>query len=202
MATATTPPTTGLRHDQNEHGLKRRQSEEPDDAVDSKRQRTSPGKNSPTTTRDDATGEKESNDTSLEEQKPADTGDTLRKSSAVDEKQRSKRLFGALLGNLRQPGDRTSKRRQEIESRSKAKLQRQDDERLEDRQRRLEQLAEQRKITQVRVDEQNVGLTTQYVVKMRLTRRADAPTAPSDARQSELSSDSDRAETGKLSLCA
>lgn len=75
----------------------------------------------------------------------------------MDEKQRSKRLFGALLGNLRQPGDRNSKRRQEIESRRKAELQQQDNERLEDRQRRQEQLAEQRKITQVKVDEQNVG---------------------------------------------
>lgn len=154
---ASTEPQHHTDHDQDGHGRKRRLSQGTDEAVDSKRQRTSPGKNSPTATRDDAAGEKDSNERPTDENKPGDIGDTRRKSSAVDEKQRSKRLFGALLGNLRQPGDRNSKRRQEIESRRKAELQQQDNERLEDRQRRQEQLAEQRKITQVKVDEQNVG---------------------------------------------
>ncbi|EMC99280.1 hypothetical protein BAUCODRAFT_60616, partial [Baudoinia panamericana UAMH 10762] len=72
------------------------------------------------------------------------------------EKQRSKRLFGALLGNLNQPRDRTSTRRQEIEARRKAELQRQDDERLEDKQRRLESLAEHRRRKQWDVDEDNM----------------------------------------------
>ena len=150
-------PGTG-EHKAHEHGMKRRHSEEPTEEIESKRQRTSPGKNSPTATRDDAASANDSNGTPAKEQKPVDGGDARRRSSKVDEKGRSKRLFGALLGNLRHPGDRTTKRRQEIEERRKAELEKQDHERLEDRQRRKEQLAEQRKVTQVRVDEQNVSM--------------------------------------------
>lgn len=136
------------------NGLKRRQSNvsEQEQENESKRQRISPGKNSPAAARDDAN----------RTQQPIDGGshdsrEARRKSNVADEKQRSKRLFGALLGSLSQPGDRTSKRRQEIESRRKAELQRQDEERVEDNQRRQEQLAEQRKKAQVNVDEEIVG---------------------------------------------
>lgn len=142
------------------NGLKRRHSEELEGEAGSKRQRTSPGKNSPPATRDGAAGDKDTQDTPTEDQHSIPAGGTPRKSSVVDEKQRSKRLFGALLGNLRQPEDRASKRRQEIESRKKAELRKQDDERLEDRQRRQEQLVEQRKVAQVKVDEENVGPLT------------------------------------------
>lgn len=91
------------------------------------------------------------------EEQPADSRGAHRKTGVADEKQRSRRLFGALLGNLNQPGDRTSKRRQEIESRRKAELQRQDDDRVEDKQRRQERIAEHRRKEQVKVDEQNVS---------------------------------------------
>ncbi|KAK5128038.1 hypothetical protein LTR85_005155 [Meristemomyces frigidus] len=138
-------------------GLKRRRSELTEQ--ESKRQRTSPGKESPAVKTEELRDEKHDTPTDA---KPApkaeDPRDTRRKSGVADEKQRSKRLFGALLGPLNNSGDRTSKRRQEIEARRKAELQRQDDERLEDKQRRLEQLAQQRKDVQKKVDEQNMRM--------------------------------------------
>ena len=137
------------------NGLKRRQSDVEKDEQESKRQRISPGKNSPIAVRDDATP-KPPTTAGLPAERPADSRKARRKSGVADEKQRSKRLFGALLGSLNQPSDRTSKRRQEIESRRKAELQRQDDERVEDKLRRQERLAEQRKKAQTKVDEQNV----------------------------------------------
>ncbi|GAB7327952.1 hypothetical protein MBLNU13_g11718t2 [Cladosporium sp. NU13] len=137
------------------NGLKRRQSEVSEQ--ENKRLRASPGKTSPdpettcaSARRDsNAPGDehlwRESTDKAAEEQAPQQA-ETRRKSSAVNEKDRSRRLFGGLLGSLSQKGDsRTTKRRQEIESRRKAELQRQDDEHLEDKQRRLEQLAEKRR---------------------------------------------------------
>lgn len=137
------------------NGLKRRQSEVSEQ--ENKRLRASPGKTSPDpeTTRasarrdSNAPGEegsrRESTDKAAGDKAPQQV-ETRRKSSAVNEKDRSRRLFGGLLGSLSQKGDsRTTKRRQEIESRRKAELQRQDDEHLEDKQRRLEQLAEKRK---------------------------------------------------------
>lgn len=144
------------------NGLKRRHSEASEQ--DSKRQRTSPGKSPPKAESKDeeATGEEEAQPEKEEDhavkpaQKPADPREFRRKSGVADEKQRSKRLFGALLGNLNQPGDRVSRRRSEIEQRRKAELQKQDDERLEDRQKRLEKLAAQRKKEQINVDEQHV----------------------------------------------
>lgn len=90
--------------------------------------------------------------------KPVDDREQRRRSTAVDEKQRGKRLFGALLGNLKQPSDRVSKKRQEIEGRRKAELQRQDNERLEDKQRRLDRLAAHRKNVQKTVDQENVRI--------------------------------------------
>jgi hypothetical protein len=145
------------------NGLKRRQSEEPEQ--ETKRQRTSPGKSSPTATKVDEVVE-EQEDRKLEhsndqdsapkaEQKPESRA-VKRKAGVVDEKQRSKRLFGSLLGNLNQPGDRSSKKRQEIEARRKAELKRQDEERVEDKNRRLEQLAEHRKKVQAKVNEETV----------------------------------------------
>ncbi|KAK5730923.1 hypothetical protein LTR15_000861 [Elasticomyces elasticus] len=150
-----------------ENGLKR--GREDDVEQESKRQRTSPGKNSPTAVKIETETVKQDlsdkHDTpaheakSLEskpEQPNTDTTQPRRKGVVTDEKQRSKRLFGALLGNLNQPGDRTSKRRQEIEARRKAELQRQDDERVEEKQRRLEALAEHRSTVQKKVDEESV----------------------------------------------
>jgi hypothetical protein len=140
------------------NGVKRRLSDsaEEEKEQENKRQRVSPGKNSPTTARDgDASSNRPATDAEVQE-KTADTREVRRKSTITDEKQRSKRLFGALLGNLNQPKDRTAKRRQEIESRKQAELQRQDDERLEDKQRRQQKLAEQRKKVQVKVEEENV----------------------------------------------
>ena len=140
------------------NGAKRRLSDsaEEEKEQENKRQRISPGKSSPTTARDgDASSNRPATDAEVPE-KTADPREGRRKSTVPDEKQRSKRLFGALLGNLNQPKDRTAKRRQEIESRKKAELQRQDDERLEDKQRRQQKLAEQRKKAQVEVEEENV----------------------------------------------
>lgn len=138
------------------YSLKRRHSEAAEAGQESKRQRISPGKNSPTTARDDANDGSPKEGATTQEQPNVDQRGARRKSSIADEKQRSKRLFGALLGSLNQPGDRTSKRRQEIESRRKAELQRQDDERVEDKLRRQEKHAERRRREQERVDEQNV----------------------------------------------
>lgn len=153
------------------NGLKRRASDVQDvseQEQESKRQRMSPGKISPTaepSTHDDGSERSESRPGNTHEEKPPDSpvdtqhGEPTRRKTGptMHDKQRSKRLFGALLGNLNQPGDRASKRRQEIESRRKAELQRQDDERLEDKKQRLEKLAEKRKETQREVDEKNVG---------------------------------------------
>jgi hypothetical protein len=151
------PPTTSL---------KRRQSEVLEQ--ENKRLRASPGKTSPdpetaraSAHRDsDAPNEegsrRESTDKAAGEQSPP-REDARRKSSAVNEKDRSRRLFGGLLGSLSQKGDsRTTKRRQEIESRRKAELQRQDDEHVEDKQRRLEQLAEKRKRVKKQLEDESV----------------------------------------------
>jgi len=142
--------------------MKRRQSASPEQEWESKRQRISPGKNSPSATRDNASrnGEEDATTSPAVKDDAPVPKDPPRKASVVDEKQRSKRLFGALLGNLKQPGDRTSKRRQEIETRRKAELQRQDDERLEDRQKRLKKLEEQRKIAKGVLEERNVRWTS------------------------------------------
>ncbi|KAK4962874.1 hypothetical protein LTR10_000501 [Elasticomyces elasticus] len=160
-----------------ENGLKR--GREDDVEQESKRQRTSPGKNSPTAVKIETETVKQNlsdkRDTpaheakSLEskpEQPNTDTTQPRRKGVVTDEKQRSKRLFGALLGNLNQPGDRTSKRRQEIEARRKAELQRQDDERVEEKQRRLEALAEHRSTVQKKVDEESMRIRHANTLKM------------------------------------
>lgn len=127
------------------NGLKRRQSDVSEQ--ENKRLRTSPGKTSPdpetSRARDAPSEDRPRRESATEQQQPRDS---RRKSSAVNEKDRSRRLFGGLLGPLSQKDDsRTTKRRQEIESRRKAELQRQDDEHVEDKQRRLEQLAEKRR---------------------------------------------------------
>lgn len=154
------------------NGVKRRHSEHGSadvDTIDSKRRRTSgKGKDSPVAMpaeQDIAQIKQEPEPTPTQSESPApklpaqkaeDTRESRRKSAVGDEKQRSKRLFGALLVSQNQPSDRVSKRRGEIEQRKKAELQKQFDERLEDRQRRLEKLAIQRKREQIRVDEDNV----------------------------------------------
>jgi hypothetical protein len=156
---------TPLDTSNEQNGLKRRQSEMSETETENKRQRT--GK-SPPTTSEEKPSDKTSDSTTRQDspsttangectQQAATGREERRKSGVADEKQRSKRLFGALLGNLNQPRDRTTKRRAEIEQRRKAELEKQDNERLEDKQRRLAKLAHQRKKEQVFVDEQNVG---------------------------------------------
>jgi hypothetical protein len=158
------------------NGLKRRQSEVSEQ--ENKRLRASPGKTSPDpeTTRasarrdSDAPGEegalRESTDKAAEGQQ----GAPRRKSSAINEKDRSRRLFGGLLGSLSQKGDsRTTKRRQEIESRRKAELQRQDDEHIEDKQRRLEQLAEKRRRVKKELEAETVRIRGQTCTTRDLT---------------------------------
>lgn len=149
------------------NALKRRQSDLAEEEEDSKRQRTSPGKESPQPASTAADGENANGDEASKKDSPQDSTKPAadrrgsggrRKSSVVDEKQRSKRLFGGLLGNLAQPGNTVSKRRQEIEARRKAELQRQDDERVEDKQKRAEQSAARRQQLKRKFDEQAVGL--------------------------------------------
>lgn len=144
------PPANG--------GLKRRQpehSEAPEQ--ESKRLRASPGQTSPAPEAAPASANTESTRRQSTD-KTSEPRDARRKSSVISEKDRSRRLFGGLLGSLSQKGDsRTTKRRQEIESRKKAELQQQDDENLEDKQKRLEQLVEKRRRVKKRMDEETVS---------------------------------------------
>lgn len=82
---------------------------------------------------------------------------THRKDGQLDEKQRSRRLFGSLLGTLGQGADRTVKRRQEIENRRKAELRQQDDAHAGDQNRNVAQLNHKRKHDQWSVDEEDVS---------------------------------------------
>ena len=151
------PPTNGLKRRQSDIPS---QDQEQEQEQESKRQRiSSPGKNSPpAAARDTSTTDPTH---STKQEKPAESRQDRRKSSIADEKQRSRRLFGALLGSLNPAAsDRTSKRRAEIESRRKAELQRQDDERVEDKLRREERVKEQRRIVQERVEGENVCTTS------------------------------------------
>lgn len=149
---------TELRSEQSPpaNDSKRRHSEVSEQ--ESKRLRASPGKTSPdpeAARATDAPSEERSRRESTD--KANDGKDVRRKSGAVNEKDRSRRLFGGLLGSLSQKGDsRTAKKRQEIESRKKAELQRQDDERVEDKQRRLEELAVKRRRVRQKMDEETV----------------------------------------------
>ena len=153
-----TPDTNG-----HGNGLKRRQSEVSEHEQESKRQRTSPGKSSPAAPTTDAPREKQKQhpETATTTKEPGGR-DARKKKTAGDEKQRSKRLFGALLGNLNRPSDRTTTKRAEIEQRRKAELKKQDDERLEDKQKRSEQLAKHRKREQIKIDEQDVSTGHKY----------------------------------------
>jgi len=149
------------QHSPPANDLKRRQSEVSEQ--ESKRLRTSPGKTSslpePSPARDSARDEgsrRDSGDKTAEKQSPR-RGDAPRKSSKINEKDRSRRLFGGLLGSLSQKDDsRTTKRRQEIESRRKAELQRQDDKHIEDKQKRLIQLAEKRRRVKKEIEDETV----------------------------------------------
>lgn len=149
---------TELRSEQSPpaNDLKRRHSEASEQ--ESKRLRASPGKTSPdpeAARATDAPSEERSRRESTD--KTNEGKDGRRKSGAVNEKDRSRRLFGGLLGSLSQKGDsRTAKKRQEIESRKKAELQRQDDERVEDKQRRLEELAAKRRRVREKMDGETV----------------------------------------------
>jgi hypothetical protein len=142
-------------------GTKRRISEASEQEQESKKTRLSPSKTSPLPTEENAkeTGEgvddqpsQLSPETKREEKKEP------RRRPNIDDKQRSKRLFGALFGNNRAAGgDKVSRRRSEIEQRKKAELKKQDEERVEDRQKRLAKLAVHRRMEQINVDERNVG---------------------------------------------
>jgi hypothetical protein len=89
-------------------------------------------------------------------------------------------LFGGLLGSLSQKDDsRTTKRRQEIESRRKAELQRQDDEHIEDKQKRLEQLAKKRRRVKGEIEDETVYTPGEYWRKTSLLiTRPDAQPPP------------------------
>lgn len=149
---------TELRSEQSPpaNDLKRRHSEASEQ--ESKRLRASPGKTSPDPEAARATDAPSEERSRRESTDKANEGkDGRRKSGAVNEKDRSRRLFGGLLGSLSQKGDsRTAKKRQEIESRKKAELQRQDDERVEDKQRRLEELAAKRRRVREKMDGETV----------------------------------------------
>jgi len=155
------PTDAEPQHSPPANGLKRRQSEVSEQ--ESKRLRTSPGKISslpePSPARDSPREEgsrRDSRDKTAEKHSPPPR-DAPRRSSKINEKDRSRRLFGGLLGSLSQKDDsRTTKRRQEIESRRKAELQRQDDEHVEDKQRRLEQLAEKRRRVKKEIEDEMV----------------------------------------------
>lgn len=84
------------------------------------------------------------------------------------------------MGPLSQKDDsRTTKRRQEIESRRKAELQRQDDEHVEDKQRRLEQLAEKRRRVKKEMQAETVRTLLPYLVEdYLLITPADAQQTP------------------------
>lgn len=85
-----------------------------------------------------------------------------RKPSIADEKadkQRSKRLFGALLGNLNQPSDaKQSSRRAEIEARRKSEIKKQDDESLAREAREREKRLEWRRRRQGAVEEDEIAV--------------------------------------------
>lgn len=161
------------------NGLKRRQSHVSEQ--ENKRLRTSPGKTSPvpetSRARDAPSEEKPRRESATEQQQ---SKESRRKSNAVSEKDRSRRLFGGLLGPLSQKDDsRTTKRRQEIESRRKAELQRQDDEHVEDKQRRLEQLAEKRRRVKKEMQAETVRTLLPYLVEdYLLITPADAQQTP------------------------
>lgn len=128
-----------------------------------KKPRISSGKNSPSSIPEQQQQQSNGKSDALDAKAPSTAGDSpqpRRKSNLPDERQRSKRLFGALLGNLNPTGDRTTKRRAEIEQRRKAELKQQDDELLEDRQKRLERLAIQRRKRQIYVDEHDVRMAS------------------------------------------
>jgi hypothetical protein len=159
------------------NGLKRRQSEVSEQ--ESKRPRAIPGKTSPDPETASASARRESDVPSKEKPRRESTdkatrgpapqrGEARKKSNAVNEKDRSRRLFGGLLGSLSQKGDsRTTKRRQEIESRRKAELQRQDDEHVEDKQRRLERLADKRRRVKKELEAERVRVSFRMLVYWR-----------------------------------
>ncbi|KAI7230264.1 hypothetical protein KC330_g7040 [Hortaea werneckii] len=156
MSEITVAQPTTVSESPNANGLKRRASE--DDEPDSKRQRRLPSHEDTDKPVNNTETAEQKHDTPAEtndNSKPQQPKDAPRKTGAVDEKKRSKRLFGALLGNLNQPSDRTSKRRQEIETRRKAELQKQDEEVQEDKARRAERIREhRRKVQRDEVDEE------------------------------------------------
>jgi hypothetical protein len=84
------------------------------------------------------------------------------------------------LGSLSQKDDsRTTKRRQEIESRRKAELQRQDDEHVEDKQKRLEQLAGKRRRVKKEIEDETVCITGEYWLRASLLiTRPEAQPSP------------------------
>jgi hypothetical protein len=136
-------------------GTKRRLSQNSEQEF--KRTRLSPGKKSPLPTEEEPTeGAVDQSRHLSPESKPEEKKEPRRK-TAIDDKQRSKRLFGALFSHTNAAGDKLSRRRSEIEQRKKAELKKQDDERVEDRLKRLAKLAVYRQKEQINVDERNVS---------------------------------------------
>jgi hypothetical protein len=184
---------TEPQHSPPANDLKRRQSEVSEQ--ESKRLRTSPGKISslpePSPARDsprDEGARRDSSDKTADKQSPRPV-DAPRRSTKINEKDRSRRLFGGLLGSLSQKDDsRTTKRRQEIESRRKAELQRQDDEHVEDKQRRLEQLAEKRRRVKKQLEDETVCMPEdeQWRRACLLITRPDAQPPPRYVAQGQF----------------
>jgi hypothetical protein len=150
-------------------GTKRRMSESSEQEQESKKTRLSPSKTSPLPIEEKAEEKGEgvqdqpnqlSPDAKREEKKEP------RRRSNIDDKQRSKRLFGALFGSNNAAGDKVSRRRSEIEQRKKAELKKQDEERVEDRQKRLAKLAVHRRMEQINVDERNVSTSRRIVLRI------------------------------------
>ncbi|WPH02971.1 Hypothetical protein R9X50_00584300 [Acrodontium crateriforme] len=127
---------------------KRRQSEEEEQNTGSKKPRLSPVEEPPKLPESRAVGEQDASlKAPTKQQDSEERGGGRRKSNTrVDEKQRSKRLFGALLSNLNQPKrDTKAKKRQDNLERHKAELRMKDGGHSQDTHRHLELLVECRK---------------------------------------------------------
>lgn len=100
---------------------------------------------------------------------PTDAGhnEPHRKSTRDEEKKRSRRLFGGLLGTLSQNSTTTAQRkRTEIEQKQQAKLRAQEEEHEEDRKKRMEELAAQRKVAQKRWDDESASCVSYFELNL------------------------------------
>ncbi len=124
-----------------------------------------------------------------------------RASVSQEEKKRGQRLFGGLIDTLSQTtGTSQQKRRLEIERRQQERAEHQkieDDRRLAEKRAALDR---ERRIGQVRIDEQVVRLSSTPARCLELTRAyyLDAPPPFHHARHGTLSPNEDSTETSKL----